>query len=81
MGAGGSTQLTVSVRGGQPPARERSSRRQVCRRRVGSRGLMDQFKGFFTKDDEGPVVGPNLGLLWVAVGLGAVVILAVWVFS
>lgn len=42
---------------------------------------MDQFKGFFTKDDEGPVAGPNLGLLWVAVGLGAVVILAVWVFS
>lgn len=42
---------------------------------------MDQFKGFFTKDDEAPVEAPNLGLLWVAVGVAAVVILAVWVFS
>lgn len=42
---------------------------------------MDQFKGFFIKDDEGPVEAPNLGLFWVAVGVGAVVLLAVWVFS
>ncbi len=41
---------------------------------------MDQFKGFFTKDDDAPVEAPNLGLLWVAVGVVAVVILAVWVF-
>lgn len=40
---------------------------------------MDQYKGFFTKDDEGPADAPRLTVLWIAVGVVVVVLLVVWI--
>lgn len=39
--------------------------------------MTDQFKGFLTRDGDGPVEGPQLTFLWAGLGILALVLLAV----
>ena len=40
--------------------------------------MTDQFKGFLTRDGDGPVEGPKLSLLWAGLAILALALLAVW---